>query len=376
MSRLINLLALVLAGALLAHQAMAAPRPPRTDAVALEEMIGQMLIVGFEGTRAQQQWPQRLRAQIEAGVIGGVIFLKRNLSNARGARGLTHFLANAPSRHPPLIAVDQEGGWVQRLAGNVGLKRLSSASRVAAQLSPEQAFDYYRGMARDLADFGFNVNFGPVVDLDTNPQNPIIGRIGRSYSADPDAVVRYAAAFVRAHRAEGIITALKHFPGHGSSRSDSHLGFVDISKTWRERELVPFSRLIRDGLADMVMVGHLHLDRYQDRGRTRQPATFSHSLVTGLLRTRLGYDGVIISDDMEMGAIRKHYQAGDALIRAIKAGNDLLILSSTSNGDMSRPERYVETVKQAALADPELKARITQSYLRIVALKLRYLGGD
>ena len=352
------------------------PQAETSSAVSLDEMIGQMLIVGFEGTRPDQKWPQRLRRQLDKGEIGGVIFLKRNLSNARNARKLTAHFANAESRHPPFIAVDQEGGLVQRLAGNVGLKKLSSASRVAKRFSPEQAFDYYRGVARDLANFGFNVNFGPVVDLNTNPKNPIIGRLGRSYSRDPAVVVQYGSAFVRGHRQEGVITALKHFPGHGSSRNDSHLGFVDISKTWNAKELEPFSQLIAEDLADMVMIGHLHLDRYQDDGGTRLPATFSKSLLDGVLRNELKFDGVVVSDDMEMGAIRKHYKQGEALIRAIKAGNDLLILSSTSGGENGNSRRYVETIKAAALKDEELKSRITKSYLRIVALKLRYLSTE
>ena len=299
--------------------------------------------------------------------------MKRNLSNARNARSLTAYFSAAESRHPPFIAVDQEGGWVQRLAGNVGLKKLNSASRVAARMTPEQALDYYRGVAHDLKSFGFNVNFGPVVDLNTNPKNPIIGRLGRSFSDDPEVVTRYGAAFVKAHREAGIITSLKHFPGHGSSRSDSHLGFVDISKTWSEQELKPYAKLIEDDLADMVMIGHLHLSRFQDNEGRQLPATFSKPLLDGVLRTQLKYDGVVVSDDLEMGAIRKHYKSGEALIRAIKAGNDLLILSSFANGSTSLPRRYIEIIKAATHQDADLRTRITQSYLRIVALKLRYL---
>ena len=359
---------IVLTGGLTAQ-----PRLGDVSSVSLEEMIGQMLVVGFDGTRPRQRWPQRLRDQLQKGRIGGVIFLARNLSSARNAKALAHFFANAASRHPPFIAIDQEGGWVQRLSGNVGLKRKFSASRVAVKFTPEQAVGYYRAVARDLRDFGFNVNFGPVVDLNTNPKNPIIGRRGRSYSRDPDIVAQYGAAFVRGHRAEGIITALKHFPGHGSSRRDSHIGFVDISNTWSEQELVPFARLIETGLADMVMVGHLHLDYYQDVETGAQPATFSRKLVGDVLRHQLKFDGVIISDDLEMGAIRNHYKPGEALVRAIKAGNNMLIFSSTAKNDMSLPERYVAIIKEAALKDPKLKAQITKSYLRIIALKLRYL---
>jgi beta-N-acetylhexosaminidase len=376
MTRALKVLLALAVGALLMGRAAAENRQTNNTSVTLEEMIGQMLIVGFDGTRPQQKWPRKLGALLAKGHIGGVIFLKRNLSNARNARDLTRFFAQSATRHPAFIAVDQEGGSVQRLAGNVGLKRISSAQRVATKMDAEQAYDYYRNVARQLSEFGFNVNFGPVLDLNTNPQNPIIGRIGRSYSPDPDIVARYGAAFVRAHQAEGVITALKHFPGHGSSRTDSHLGFVDISETWREQELVPFARLISEGLADMVMIGHLHLGRYQSREDAQLPATFSRVLLGDVLRNQLKFDGVVISDDMEMGAIRKRYAPGDALIRAIRAGNDLLILSGTTGGQTALPERYIAAIKQAALEDPALKTQITQSYLRIVALKLRYLVPD
>ena len=170
-SRYVGIALCLLVSALSAGSMAAQPREAETSAVSLDEMIGQMLIVGFEGTRPGHKWPQRLRTQIEKGQIGGVIFLKRNLSSARNARALTHFFANAGSRHPPFIAVDQEGGWVQRLSANVGLKRIRSASRVAAQFTPEEAQTYYRAVARDLREFGFNVNFGPVVDL-----NPLRAR--------------------------------------------------------------------------------------------------------------------------------------------------------------------------------------------------------
>jgi len=376
LTRVLKIMLALAAGAFLMGRAAAQSDQSHASSVTFDEMIGQMLIVGFDGTRPQQKWPRKLGALLAKGHIGGVIFLKRNLSNAPNARALTRFFSQSASRHPAFIAVDQEGGSVQRLAGNVGLKRINSAQRVAAKLGPEQAYDYYRNVARQLSQFGFNVNFGPVLDLNTNPQNPIIGRIGRSYSRDPEIVARYGAAFVRAHQAEGVITALKHFPGHGSSRKDSHLGFVDISETWQEQELVPFARLIADGLADMVMIGHLHLGRYQSRGDERLPATLSRVLLGDVLRGQLKFDGVVVSDDMEMGAIRKRYAPGEALVRAIRAGNDLLILSGTTAGQTASPEHYIAAIKQAALEDPALKTQITQSYLRIVALKRRYLVRD
>jgi len=348
--------------------------PPAENDISLEEMIGQMLIVGFRGTSPRQKWPKQVRDQLARGQIGGVIFLKNNLSSAGNAKALTRSFRESGSKHPPLITVDQEGGSVQRLAGNVGLRRLLSERAVAARFSPEQAFDYYRNMARGLKSFGFNVNLGPVVDVNTNPRNPIIGRLGRAFSRDPETVAKYGAAFVRAHRAEGIITSLKHFPGHGSGRTDSHLDMVNISRSWKEHELAPFAQLIAENLADTVMIGHLHLASLQPGEAANLPATFSPVLLEGVLRGQLRFKGVIISDDLEMGAIRRYYRPSEALIRAIKAGNDLLILSNTHRPDPALPARAVASIKEAAEQDPELKARITDAYNRIIALKKRYFG--
>ena len=350
---------------------VAQPSTSGTD-VALEEMIGQMLIVGFRGTSPKQKWPKTIRDQLTRGEIGGVIFLKNNLSSAGNAKALTRSFREAGAKYPPLITVDQEGGSVQRLAGNVGLRRLLSERAVAARFTPEQAYDYYRKVARDLKSFGFNVNLGPVVDVNTNPRNPIIGRLGRAFSRDPETVAKYGAAFVRAHRAEGIITSLKHFPGHGSGRTDSHIDMVNISKSWKEQELAPFAELIAEDLADTVMIGHLHLASLQPGEAANLPATFSPELLEGVLRRQLHFQGVIISDDLEMGAIRRHYRPSQALVRAIKAGNDLLILSNTHRPDPAMPARAVASIKQAAEQDPELKARIVDAFNRIIALKQRY----
>jgi len=348
--------------------------PPTSSDVSLDEMIGQMLIVGFRGTSPRQAWPKRIRDQLANGEIGGVIFLKNNLSSARNAKALTQSFREAGAKHPPLLTVDQEGGSVQRLAGNVGLRRRLSERAVAARFSPEQAYDYYRSLARDLKSFGFNVNLGPVVDVNTNPRNPIIGRLGRAFSRDPETVAKYGAAFVRAHRAEGIITSLKHFPGHGSGRTDSHIDMVDISRSWNEQELAPFAQLIAENLADTVMIGHLHVASLQQGEAAKLPATFSPALLEGVLRGQLRFEGVIISDDLEMGAIRRYYRPREALVRAIKAGNDLLILSNTHKPDPAMPARAVASIKQAAEQDPELKRRIVDAYNRIIALKQRYLG--
>jgi beta-N-acetylhexosaminidase len=256
---------------------------PEIDAV-LARQIGQMLMVGFEGTAIGQSGPSRLVQQIADGTVGGVLVLGRNVENLETVEAMNRaFLAASPD-DPPLIAIDQEGGRIQRLRATIGFPETPSAAMLGRHADPETARDLYAVMADALADLGFNTNFGPVVDLDLEQANPIISRLQRAYGDDPDTVTAFARAFVEAHRSAGMLTAPKHFPGHGTTLLDSHDTLPDISGTWQEQELEPYRHLIADDRADMVMVGHLVLDRGQEE--TGLPATLSPDLVTGLLRRR------------------------------------------------------------------------------------------
>lgn len=361
-------------------QAKARDAAPPVAAASLDQMIGQMLILGFQGTSARQKWPRQVAAQLAAGKIGGVLFLghntrtkSRELVSADDIKGLVGLFQSARSRHVPLIMVDQEGGQVARLKPAItGLGPDPSPQRLAERnLNPKQLRAHYAVRARLLKKWGFNVNLAPVVDLNVNRSNPIIGRIGRSYSDKPGAVTDFAAAVVDAHRQAGVLTALKHFPGHGSSRRDTHKGFVDISQSWSRLELEPYARLIASGRADMVMVGHLFLKQFQDREGGADPATFSRKLINGVLRRELGFKEVVISDDMEMGAIQKHYKYADAVVRAIAAGIDLLVISNTAKPRRNMPDIMHKIIREASARDPRIKARIVRSYKRIMRLKRR-----
>jgi beta-N-acetylhexosaminidase len=189
----------------------------------------------------------------------------------------------------------------------------------------------------------------------------------RAYAADPETVVAFARAFVEAHRAAGIVTSPKHFPGHGSTLLDSHLQLPDISATWREEELEPYRALLADDLADTIMVGHLVLDLEGET--TGLPATLSPTLVANLLRGELGYQGVAVSDDMEMGAITGERDLVEAVLMAIRAGLDILIVSNFQARDPELPERLIRAVAAGAMADDVLRARIAESATRIEALK-------
>ncbi|RLB66095.1 MAG: glycoside hydrolase family 3, partial [Deltaproteobacteria bacterium] len=212
---------------------------------------------------------------------------------------------------------------------------------------------------------GITLNFAPVVDLNINPNNPVIGKLERSFSADPQVVTRMALAFIRAHHVLGIRCTLKHFPGHGSSSTDSHLGFVDVTKTWSPVELEPYKNIIGAGMADAIMTAHVFNAKLDED----YPATLSKRVITGLLREKLGYGGVIISDDMQMGAIRKYYGFEQAIRLAIDAGVDILIVANNTIFDKTAIPRAISIirtlVKQGKISVPRIEA----SYRRIHALK-------
>lgn len=337
-------------------------------AATFEEMAGQMILVGFEGDGPAHAGVKAVVSDLEAGRLGGVMYLKKNVSSLQTVREMNVIFRAASPGLPPFITLDQEGGAVERLTRDVGFAEIPNAETVAANNTPEQAEKIYGRMAQGIAEQGFSVNFGPVADLNTNPENQIIARFGRAFSADPIVVIDYDSAFVRAHRAAGLVTALKHFPGHGSSTADSHEGFVDITRSWSPDELEPYRVLIAADMADMVMVGHLyHADYASGDGET--PSSLSPRWIDGVLRDELGFDGVVISDDLEMGAIREHFSLEDTVVKAVRAGMDILLFSNTADYRPGLAQDVLDILMSEAAADPAFAARIEESYRRIVALK-------
>jgi len=346
------------------------------DEAGLERKIGQMILVGFPGRATGHAGFKRVRDQLRGGEIGGVLYLGRNLKNRVTVCRMNAALTKvAPAGLPPLLAIDQEGGAVQRLKRHHGFPQTVSAKRMARRTSPADAASAYGALAKGLAHWGFTLNLGPVVDVDVNPHNPIIGRLGRSYSSDPARVADYAAAFVEAHRDHGVLTALKHFPGHGSSRRDSHKGAVDISRTWSRKELEPFRRLIADRKADLIMTAHV-INRALRDDRKRLPVSLSSRALSGVLRGDLGFSGVIISDDLQMDAIRRNYSLEDAVVRAVAAGTDILLFANDKRPDPDIPAKVEAILLRAVEADPALQDKINAAYDRIRALKGRLAAPD
>lgn len=359
-----------LAAAALSLLALSAP----TYAQTLEEMAGQMIVVGFRGNELSDKGVQGIVADMAAGRIGGVMYLQRNVKSLDAAQRINSALRSvAPQGLPPLIALDQEGGAVERLTKKVGFKEIPSARDVARTKSPAEARALYGEMAQGMANVGFTVNFGPVTDLDINPANEVITKHGRSYGSSPETVASYAGAFIDAHHAAGMITSLKHFPGHGSSTGDSHDGFVDITGTWRPAEIEPYRILIGNGYADIVMVGHLYHADYSGSG-SKEPATLSSQWIDGVLRSELGFKGLVISDDLGMAAIRELHNRRESIILAVNAGTDLLLFLTTDKDTVAMAGEIQKILIAEAEADPAFRARIEASYARIKATKAR-IGG-
>ncbi len=339
-------------------------------AATLEQMAGQMIVVGFQGDDAGDASVQKLREEIAAGRLGGVMLLKTNVKNLKAVAALNSTLREASPDLPPFITLDQEGGSVERLTQAVGFTEIPNAATIAAKNTPEEAEAVYAKMARAVADLGFSVNFGPVADINVNRNNQIIAKFGRAFSDEAQTVADYSEAFIRAHHAAGLLTALKHFPGHGSSTADSHEGFVDITDTWSPSELDPYRALIAKGDVDMIMIGHLYHADYSDAD-AQTPSSLSPQWVTGVLRKDLGFNGVVISDDLEMGAIREHFTLKETVTKAVRAGMDVLLFSNTAKYRASLGQEILDILLAEAEADPAFAERIQESYGRIVALKGR-----
>lgn len=339
----------------------------------LQHMIGQMLIVGFAGSAPGNGDLDSLTWQIEHGIIGGVILLKRNIKNPDQLAVLTQYLQDAVTGPPLLISIDQEGGKVQRLTSETGFAEWASAAEVArrAGRDPGYALGYYTDRAQELRDLHINLNLGPVVDVNVNPDSPVIGGLGRSFSADPAQVVTDSGDFVLGHRANGVLTAIKHFPGHGSATSDSHKSLPDISETWTADELVPYRDLAAGGLVDLAMVGHLVQPDYSDGPDI--PASLSVKGVGGL-RAIVGDRTVIVTDDLQMAPIQARYSEAEAAILAILAGNDILIHSTFEHIDPDIGPRLNLAIQEAVATGRISQARIEEAYARILALKSR-IGG-
>lgn len=327
----------------------------------LSYKVGQMVMTGFyPGTNFEDT----LYYDIEHRNLGGVILMGYNLDSPGQIANLTSSLQGSADI-PLLIATDQEGGIVARLDENNGFARTSKAIDLGNANSENITRSQAALMAGWLSSTGINTNLAPVADVNINPQSPAIGYYGRSFSADPRIVEDHIYWFWDEMQKKDIITSLKHFPGHGSAIGDSHDGFTDITDTWSEQELIPYSAMIDTGYNGMVMTAHL----YNANIDTAYPATLSKPTLTGILRDSLAFDGVIISDDMRMAAITSIYGFTESVIKAIDAGVDILLYVGNEKFNTSVLKQINKVVKNAIAAEQLSEERIDESYDRIMKMK-------
>ena len=339
-----------------------------TNGMSLEEQIGQVLMVGFWGITPSQD----IIDLISRYHIGNIILFSRNIGSTRQVleltQGLQRVAKEAGHHYPLLIAIDQENGIVQRLGeaatlfpGNMALGAIGS---------DEIAYEVARATGQELLALGINMNLAPVVDVNNNAANPVIGV--RSFGEDPRLVARLGAAMVKGYREAGIISCLKHFPGHGDTASDSHLALPTLPHALERLEaleLVPFRRGIEAG-ADSVMIAHVSFPAL-----TRQeelPATLSPAIVKGLLREQMGFHGVMISDCLEMQAISETFGVQRGAVMALQAGIDLVLVSHL----YERQRGSFETIRAAVETNELAPEVIQQAAERVLRLKASHLSWE
>ncbi len=330
----------------------------------LDIKIGQMILIGFPKAEVDKT----VLEEVRQGKAGSIILFEKNIpakNSYHALKKITWTYQNA-SPIPLIIAIDQEGGRVNRLKEKYGFPRSVSAANLGKMPLDSVRF-YGETTATTLAGLGINMNFAPVVDLASNSNNPIIAKVERAYAVSPDSVALYAKEFIRQHQRAGVLTALKHFPGHGSSKDDTHLGIADVTNTWSEEELKPYRLLISEGYAQSIMTAHIVNKKLDASGN---PGTLSSKIIQGILRGQLNYQGVIFSDDMQMHAITKHYGLEEAIKLSILAGVDILTFSNNISGSQERTVDKVHSIIRKFVEDGTIpRQRIDESFRRIMRMK-------
>ena len=337
----------------------------------IEKMIAKMVVLGFKGETINSN--DEIYKNIKSGLGGVILFDKdptnkkkvKNIKNPDQLKVLTSKLQSI-SNQKLLIAIDQEGGIVQRMKKSNGFENTLKAKEISTK-GLAFAKQSYKKLATMLNENGVNLNFAPVVDLAINKNNKVIFKLGRSYGENPRKVTQYASIFVDELKKQNVISVLKHFPGHGSSLADSHQGFVDITKTWDKKELEPYKEFIKNKKVDMIMTAHV----YNKNLDYRYPATLSYNVNTKLLRKELGFKGVLITDDLQMYAISKHYDLAKTLSLAINSGVNMLLFANQQAKEI-KLKQIVDTVYSLVLSEKISLQKIINSNKKIDKLLHTY----
>lgn len=330
--------------------------------------VGQMVMIGLGEFRLPEE-ADAILPEIKAGKVGGVVIYEKNIDPITPFSSLQAVMSRAQSASPiPLFtSIDEEGGRVTRLKSKYGFPATKQAGELGEIDNLDSTYFYAAQTAELLDSLGINLNYAPDIDVDVNPNNPVIGKLGRTYGADPAKVAAHGMAVVDAHRANNVGTVLKHFPGHGSSSTDSHLDMTDVTDSWMFYELAPYKTMLDSGRVDGIMTAHIineHLDS------AKLPATLSKPIITGILREFMGFEGVVFSDDMQMHAISKHFGLKNAIKMAVDAGVDVLMFANNVPQTDKRTADEIHGMIMQLVRDGEItEERVDASYQRVMKMK-------
>ncbi|WP_256975154.1 beta-N-acetylhexosaminidase [Paenibacillus amylolyticus] len=340
------------------------PVQEQLSSLTLEEKIGQMILAGVQGTTLDDQAKQMITNQ----KVGGIIFYANNVSTLEGTAKFVQSIkeANQSNPVPIFMSVDQEGGKVSRMPETV--ESIPSSRKVGETKDSALAEKMGELLARQVQLAGFNVDFAPVLDVNSNPKNPVIG--DRSFGSSAELVSRMGIAEMKGLRKEGIIPVVKHFPGHGDTSVDSHLDLPVVNKTEKqlaELEWIPFQAAVKEQV-EAVMVAHILFPKLDPD----HPASLSDVIIGEHLRGKFKYDGVVITDDLSMGAIAKNFKLDQAALATVKAGSDILLVAHSYESAKTIFDTLISAVKSGEISE----SRIDESVYRILALKQQYKLSD
>jgi len=332
----------------------------QVEKMTLDEKIGQMLIIGFDGYSIDEN----MKNIINVNKIGGAILYSKNIKSPTQLLGVINELKtiNSSNDVPLFISVDEEGGKVSRMPEE--LHKLPSNEWIGKQNDKELAYNIGQVIGEELKAFGFNMDFAPVLDINSNPKNPVIG--DRSFGAEAEIVTELGVQAMKGIQEKGVISVVKHFPGHGDTIVDSHIKLPTVTHNMtrlNDFELIPFKEAIQQG-ADAVMIAHILLPNLD----IEAPSSMSSVVINDILRNELKFDGVVITDDMTMGAISSSYEIGEAAVLSIQAGSDIILIAHEYENAL----QVFNSIKEAVENREILIKRIDESVYRILKLKDKY----
>jgi len=330
------------------------------DEMSLDEKIGQLVITGFDGYTMDDN----ITNLIKVHSVGGVILFSKNVENSNQLLSLINSIKskNSQNKTPLFVSIDEEGGRVSRIPKEI--TRLPSNGVIGKRNDDDLSYKIGKIIGEELKAFGFNMNFAPVLDINSNPNNPVIG--DRSFGNTTDIVNKLGIKTTEGLIENNIVPVVKHFPGHGDTSVDSHIGLPVVNKDLTELndfELIPFKEAIKNNV-DAIMVSHILLNKID----STSPSSMSKAVITDMLRENLKFPGVIITDDMTMGAIVKYYDIGDAAVKSINAGCDIILVCHDYNNSL----KVIDSLKTAAQNNTVTAQRINESVYRILKLKEKY----